>query len=298
MTSLDEYLKAHVPGSVSSLLSTIAMASVDIRRALPTSMGMTAGTNTSGERQAKVDVYANEKFATALIGTGKVAEVASEEMSDALLSDGTVHVAMDPLDGSSNISTNNPLGSIFGFYSSKLPCSGDRLVAAAYVTYGPMLTITFATDGPVHSFAAIDTGGMPVFMLLEDNIHIPAKPEVFGLGGQRKDWIEPVERFVKSLEDRGMKLRYGGTFVGDYNQILRYGGIFGYPALKAKPKGKLRILYEAAPMAYITKHAGGASSDGARDILSLKPTTLAEPTPLYLGSESLVKEVETSISGR
>lgn len=298
MTSLDEYLKAHVPGSVSSLLSTIAMASVDIRRALPTSMGMTAGTNTSGERQAKVDVYANEKFATALIGTGKVAEVASEEMSDALLSDGTVHVAMDPLDGSSNISTNNPLGSIFGFYSSKLPCSGDRLVAAAYVTYGPMLTITFATDGPVHSFAAIDTGGMPVFMLLEDNIHIPAKPEVFGLGGQRKDWIEPVERFVKSLEDRGMKLRYGGTFVGDYNQILRYGGIFGYPALKAKPKGKLRILYEAAPMAYITKHAGGASSDGTRDILSLKPTTLAEPTPLYLGSESLVKEVETSISGR
>lgn len=97
---------------------------------------------------------------------------------------------------------------------------------------------------------------------------------------------------------RGLKLRYGGTFVGDYNQVLRYGGIFGYPALKTKPKGKFRVLYEAAPMAYITNHAHGRASDGSRDILSITPSSLAEPTPLYLGSESLVREVESLIAGR
>lgn len=298
LASLDEHLRAHVPDNLSSLISTIAVASIDIRRTLPTSLGMTAGVNTSGEKQARADVYANEKFATSLIGTGKAAEVASEEMADALQGEGSIHVAMDPLDGSSNISTNNPLGSIFGFYSSKLPCSGEHLVGAAYVTYGPMLTLTFATDGPVQTFAAVEGAGAPVFTLLEDNIHIPLRPEVFGLGGQRKDWIEPVERFVETLEGRGMKLRYGGTFVGDYNQVLRYGGIFGYPALKSKPKGKLRILYEAAPMAYITAHADGASSDGTQDILTLRPSTLAQPTPLYLGSESLVREVEALIARR
>jgi fructose-1,6-bisphosphatase I len=297
LTTLADHLRANASEDLSSLISTIATVSVDIRRTLPTSIGMTRGVNPSGDQQAKVDVYANERFASSLILTGKAAEVASEEMADALPGEGRVHVAMDPLDGSSNISTNNPLGSIFGFYSSKLPCSGKYLLGAAYVTYGPMLTITFSTGGPVRTFVAVDGRGGPVFNLLEENIHIPSKPEVFGLGGQRKEWIEPVERFVRSLESRGMKLRYGGTFVGDYNQVLRYGGIFGYPALKDKPRGKLRVLYEAAPMAYITNKAHGKASDGTRDILTITPATLAEPTPLYLGTESLVTEVESLIAG-
>jgi fructose-1,6-bisphosphatase I len=280
------------------LVSTIAATSVRVRDALPMSTRMTRGINPSGEKQAEIDVYANDLFAASLISTGRVAEVASEEMAEAMVGGGSVHVAMDPLDGSSNISTNNPLGSIFGLYSSKLPCSGERMVGAAYVTYGPMLTLTYSAGGGAQTFVAVEREGRTQFTLLQSGLRIPKDPEVFGFGGQRMEWIEPVERFVASLEDRGMKLRYGGTFVGDYNQVIRYGGIFGYPALKKKPKGKLRVLYEAAPMAYITREAYGFASDGSRDILSLSPSSLAESTPVYMGTESLVRELESMIAGR
>jgi fructose-1,6-bisphosphatase I len=253
--------------------------------------------NPSGERQAEIDVYANELFASSLLATGLVSEVASEEMAEPRKGRGKVHVAMDPLDGSSNIATNNPLGSIFGFYSSALPCSGDNLVASAFVTYGPMLTLTFTTGEGVHTFVNVEGQEGNPFILMEESASIPEKAEVFGLGGDRRDWIEPVETFVASLEARGLKLRYGGTFVGDFNQVLRRGGIFGYPALKNKPRGKLRVLYEAAPMAFITKHAGGYASDGSRDVLSIVPSALAETAPLYLGTAGLVKEVESLIRG-
>ncbi|MDG6926730.1 MAG: fructose-1,6-bisphosphatase [Nitrososphaerota archaeon] len=298
MSILTDHLRAHAPGELSPIISAIATSSVMVRDALPTSRGMARGVNPSGERQAEADVYSNDVFCSSLLISGQVAEVASEEMNSAKQGNGSVHVAMDPLDGSSNISTNNPLGSIFGFYSAKLPCSGEYLIGAAYVTYGPMLTVTFSTGGAPQTFVCVNSKDSPEFHLLEADLQIPDKQEVFGLGGQRKEWIEPVERFVSSLEARGLKLRYGGTFVGDYNQVLHYGGIFGYPALKNKPKGKLRMLYEAAPMAYLTVRAKGRASDGSRDILSISPMSLAELTPLYLGTESLVKELEAMIAGR
>jgi fructose-1,6-bisphosphatase I len=298
LTNLDTFLNGGAPDELSRLLLSIASTSLQIRRALPFTQKLTKEVNPFGERQTEIDVYANEIFASSLLATGLVAEVASEEMAESRRGPGGFHVAMDPLDGSSNIATNNPLGSIFGFYSSKLPCSGEHLVGAAFVTYGPMLTLTYTTGAAVNTFVAVEgQEGGNQFILLEQDAKIPEKPEVFGLGGQRRDWIEPVERFVSSLEERGLKLRYGGTFVGDYNQVLRSGGVFGYPALKNKPRGKLRVLYEAAPMAFITKRAGGYASDGSRDILSLAPTALAETTPLYLGSPGLVREVESLIMG-
>ena len=251
--------------------------------------------NTFGERQTEIDVLANDEFSTSLLATGRAAEVASEEMADSMKGPGRVHVAMDPIDGSSNIETNNPLGSIFGFYSSALPCSGAHLMGAAYVTYGPLLTITLSAGGEVSRFAAIEGGEGPRFVLLEQGVKMPSNPDVFGFGGLRREWIPPVERFVSSLESRGMKLRYGGTFVGDYNQVLHHGGIFGYPALRSKPKGKLRVLYEAAPMAYITRQCGGYSSDGEGDVLLVEPRSLADTTPIYLGVASLVKELEEMI---
>jgi fructose-1,6-bisphosphatase I len=298
LTLLEEYLRANAPADLSVLISTIAGTSVSVRRALPFSTGMTRGVNPSGETQAEIDVYANELFASSLISTGRVAELASEEMADAKMGGGTIHVAMDPLDGSSNVSTNNPIGSIFGFYSSKLPCSGEHMIGAAYVTYGPLLTITLSTGQSAQTFVSVEREGRVEFTQLERDLRIPDKPEVFGFGGLRKDWIEPVESFVASLEARGMKLRYSGAFVGDYNQVMRYGGIFGYPALKSKPRGKLRVLYEAAPMAYITRQAHGRASDGSLDILSLVPSSLAETTPVYMGTESAVREAEAMISAQ
>ena len=171
------------------------------------------------------------------------------------------------------------------------------MVAAAYVTYGPMLTITLSTGGAVQTFVAVESGGAYSFEQLQADVRIPDKTEVFGFGGLRNEWTPPVERFVTSLEERGVKLRYGGTFVGDYNQIVRYGGIFGYPGLKNKPRGKLRVLYEAAPMAYITWRAHGKASDGSRDILAIEPMTLAETTPLYMGSTQTVTELERALGG-
>ena len=292
MSTLEGFLSAGTTRDLSAAILTVASASLKVRSRLPYSTGMTMGVNPSGERQAETDVFANDAFATALVSTGKVAEVASEEMAGVVRGPGQLHVAMDPLDGSSNISTNNPLGSIFGFYSAELPCSGQRMVAAAYVTYGPLLTITFSTGGEVCTFVAVEESGTTGFVHYESGIRIPEKPEVYGMGGLRKDWVEPVQKFVSSLEERGMKLRYGGTFVGDYNQVLRYGGIFGYPSLISKPKGKLRVLFEAAPMAYVTVRAGGAASDGAQELLLVAPSKLAETTPVYLGTKSLVRELD------
>jgi fructose-1,6-bisphosphatase I len=300
LTNLGRFLKERVPEDIARLLLNVASTSIQVRRSLPFTTRLTRGVNPSGERQTEIDVYANELFASSLLATGLVSEVASEEMAEPRKGRGELHVAMDPLDGSSNIATNNPLGSIFGFNSEALPCSGEHLRASAFVTYGPMLTLTFTTGTGVHTFVAVEgqQGEGNPFILMEENASIPEKPEVFGLGGQRKEWIEPVERFVSSLEERGLKLRYGGTFVGDFNQVLRWGGIFGYPALKNKPHGKLRILYEAAPMAFITKHAGGYASDGSRDVLSILPSELAGTTPLYLGSAGLVREVESLIGAK
>ncbi len=292
MKRLDDFLHETKDGDISKVIHAISAAAVPVWRQIPFSLGLEEGRNPSGDRQTKIDLFANQAFVSSLLKTGAVAEVASEELVDSVKSDGHLHIAMDPLDGSSNASTNSPLGSIFGVYESSLPCSGDSLVAAAFVTYGPMLTITFSLGEGVQRFVAIERASNWSFELLDRAISIPHNGKVFGLGGLRRKWIPPVEKFVASLERRGMKLRYGGTFVGDYNQILRYGGIFGYPALRDKPKGKLRILYETAPMAFITDEAGGVASDGINPILSITPKELAETSPAYLGSGSLVRELE------
>ena len=205
-------------------------------------------------------------------------------------------MAMDPLDGSSNVATNNPVGSIFGFYSERLPCSGRHLVGAAYVTYGGMLTVTLSFGKGVHRFVAVRRGNSFDFELLDSDLKIPGKPGVYGIGGNRAEWIPDVLKFVQSLEERGLRLRYCGTFVGDYNQVLARGGIFSYPALVKSPKGKLRVLYESAPMAFINEQAGGYASDGAGNILDIEPAGLADTSPLYIGTSSLVRELEKRVT--
>jgi fructose-1,6-bisphosphatase I len=289
--SLDKFLHGQPNTELSAIISAIASTSLSVWRQIPLSTAYLEGRNPSGDRQTKIDLFANDAFVSSLLGTGAVAEVASEELERPVAGTGHLHVAMDPLDGSSNVATNNPLGSIFGVYSSGLPCSGRKIVASVFVTYGPMLTLTLSLGDGVQRFTFLERNGKRTFELLEARIALPDRGEVFGLGGLRRDWIEPVEEFVSMLEQRGLKLRYGGTFVGDYNQILRYGGIFGYPALRTKPRGKLRILYELAPMAFITEKAGGSASDGGAPLLSIEPSELAETSPGYLGNTSLVEEL-------
>ncbi len=196
---------------------------------------MTKGLNLFGERQAKLDVFSNEAFSKALLDTGSVRWVASEELVTPLegvsQKGDSLSVAMDPLDGSSNITTNNPLGSIFGIWSGKLPQRGRETRGCRLCNLtGPTLTLTLSTSGRVDQYVELRDGeNSGKFALAYRAMKLPPKPEVYGVGGTRAEWIPAVERFVRGLEVRGLRLRYGGTFIGDYNQILQRGGIFSYP---------------------------------------------------------------------
>jgi fructose-1,6-bisphosphatase I len=293
---LEEFLRLNAPEELAAATAAIAGACVTVWENIPFKSGLLADLNPSGERQKAIDVFSNEVFAEALTETGVVAEVASEEMEEPAEGKGKLSVAMDPLDGSSNVETNNPLGSIFGFYSSRLPCSGRNLAGALYVTYGNTVTITLSFGKGVHRFAAVREGASTSFELLGLDLKIPEKPEVYGVGGARKDWIPAVRDFVDTFEGRGMRIRYCGTFVGDYNQVLSRGGMFAYPALAGKPQGKLRVLYETAPVGYINEQAGGYGTDGRRNILDVEPKSLAETSPAYIGSAPLLRELERLVS--
>ncbi len=293
---LDEFLRLNVPEEIAQLTSAIASTSIEVWESIPFKSGVLTAVNPSGETQKAIDAFSNEVFSEALLSTGVASEVASEEMEGTISGKGKISVAMDPLDGSSNVATNNPLGSIFGFYSKPLPCSGRNLVGGLYVTYGSMITLTLSVGKGVHRFVAVRDGPGLTFELMGIDLKIPEKTEVYGFGGPRSEWIPPVRDFVDSLEGRGMRIRYCGTFVGDYNQVIARGGIFSYPQLVSKPRGKLRVLYETAPMAYINEQAGGYASDGIQNILDITPKVLPETSPAYIGSAGLVRELEALLS--
>ena len=292
---------AKLESDLERVYRAIAKTCQIVCRQLPFRVGMTGRLNPFGERQAELDVFANDIFAKAFLDTGAVGWVASEELEQPLegfkQTKDALSIAMDPLDGSSNITTNNPLGSIFGIWRGKLPQRGRNLVGAAFVTYGPTLAVTMAVDGKVDQYIEIRDGeSAGRFVLAYGDMKLPKKGEVYGFGGNRPDWIPQVERFVSSLEARGMRLRYGGTFIGDYNQILQRGGIFSYPAHKSKPDGKLRLSYETAPVSFITELAGGSSSNGRQSILDIESNSLTQTSAFYVGNKDLVRELEAEIA--
>ena len=170
---LDEFLRLNAPDDLATMTTAIAGACLTVWDNIPAKSGLLSSTNPSGETQKAIDVFANDLFAETLIATGVAAEVASEEMSDPAEGKGEISVAMDPLDGSSNVETNNPLGSIFGFYSKSLPTSGRNLLGALYVTYGNVITLTFTFGKGVHRFVAVREGQRMSFELLGVNLKLP-----------------------------------------------------------------------------------------------------------------------------
>ena len=298
--SLTEGL-TEMESDLSKVYAAIAKGAMRIARELPFRVGMTSSVNPSGETQAELDVFANDLFAHALIDTGVVSEVASEEMETPMTakspSPRMLSVAMDPLDGSSNITTNNPLGSIFGIWRGKLPQPGRAQVAAAFVTYGPTLSLTLTRGKEVDQYIEVREGAhKDQFVRAHRAMRLPEKAEVYGIGGDRAAWTPEVKKFVEKLEARKMRLRYGGTFIGDFNQVLKRGGVFAYPMLQNKPDGKLRILYETAPISLITEYAGGTATDGRGPLLDLKPTKLAQTSPFFVGNRSLLDELRRDLS--
>lgn len=197
-------------------------------------------------------------------------------------------VVIDPLDGSSLIDVNLAVGTIIGIYPGKVLEPGRTMIAAMYILYGPLTTLTFTAGDGVHDFVMDEKG---VFNLMEENVRI-REGKIYAPGALRKDYIPQHARFIDALEKDGYKLRFSGSFVADMHQILHKGGLFTYPAFKGKEKGKLRLLFEANPIGKIISEAGGAISNGKEDILSVKPGSIDERTPIYAGGKKEIELIE------
>ena len=271
---------------------TLAGAAGEIRRELGTRRSYQDGENPSGERQLAADVYADELLADRLLALEEIAAYASEEREGIEHADsGRYHVSADPLDGSSNLTSNNTMGTILGVYDESLPASADALVAAAYVLYGPVTTMLTLREGQVREYLVRDGDAE----LLESDVSIDQEPLIYGFGGRAPDWLPAFASYVEALEDDRLKLRYAGAMVADVNQVLTYGGIFGYPMLEDRPEGKLRLQFEGVPMAAIVAAAGGASTDGDRSILEKPVEQLHQRSPVFVGNESLIDRLETAL---
>ena len=276
--------------AVDEIFETVAATSVDIRASLPGRRVATDGENVSGDVQLAADVHADDLLRDALGGLDDVGTYASEERETAADVGSGLSVTVDPLDGSSNLKSNNSMGTIVGVYDAPLPAAGGDLLAAGYVLYGPITTMVLAREGRVTEYV-VDDGERTVDTA---DLTLPDDPTVYGFGGRVPDWPDDFAAYVDDVEDE-LKLRYGGAMVGDVNQVVTYGGIFGYPALTSAPNGKLRHQFEGIPMAYVVESAGGASTDGERSLLDREPTELHGRTPVHVGTRALVERLEAAL---
>ena len=282
--------------SLYKLISLIANLSILVRDMIPRELGFAGGTNPYGEKQLKIDVWSNDLFTKKLLKSGLVKRLASEEMEEvAEAKSGEFSIVLDPLDGSSNLKSNNLLGTIVGVYREKpLPARGRDLQAAMYFLYGPYHQLVLALHDGVRSFAALGKGSQGTRFVSDGLIRqLPKPPTVYGIGGLREKWTPRVREFVESLEKRKFSLRYGGSFVGDYNQVLTKGGFFAYPELTDAPQGKYRLQFESNPVGFITEKAGGRASTGTGNILDVEPISITQRIPTYLGDQDLVREFES-----
>jgi len=250
--------------------------------------------NIYDEEQLTLDRSADEILKNQLEYSGFVREYASEERDSVIQigkGDEKYFITADPLDGSSLVDTNLAIGTIIGIHKESMLAEGKRtLVAAVYITYGPLITMVYSAGKGTHEFVLNREGE---YVLSEENIKLKERGEIYSLGGLRKDWTPPHLKYVEFLEKEGYKLRYSGGFVPDINQVLiKRGGIFTYPALKKSPNGKLRLLFELQPMAFIIEQAGGMATDGKRDILSITVEELNQRRPIYIGSRFEVEKAK------
>ena len=287
-------LETHLAGQdedVKRVILRISEVAKTIRRGFATRQGASGSSNVYGEQQVAMDVWADELLISELRDSRLVRYVASEEQPDMLTfpdSASDLGIAIDPLDGSSLIGVNLTVGTIVGIYRGSPLSPGNGMLGAMYVLYGPLTTLTYTLREGVHEFALDDRG---VFVLQEEGVIIP-EGKIYAPGALRRDYV-PVHRgFIEALEGDGYKLRYSGSFVADVHQILHKGGVFTYPPFAGNEKGKLRLLFEAIPMGFIVSRAGGAASDGRRDLLSIEPEVVSQRVPVYIGGKREIELIE------
>ena len=307
----------HATGELTALISAIKLGAKIIHRDINKAglidiLGASGAENVQGEQQMKLDLYANEKLKAALKARGIVAGIASEEEDEIVMFEGVENgkyvVLMDPLDGSSNIDVNVSVGTIFSIYRRITPVGtpvteadflqpGSQQVAAGYVVYGSSTMLVYTTGKGVHAFTYDPSLG--VFCLSAEKMTFPEKGYTYSINeGNYIRFPQGVKKYLKycQAEDdathRPYTTRYIGSLVADFHRNLLKGGIYLYPSTASHPKGKLRLLYECNPMAFLAEQAGGKATDGKNRILDLQPSALHERCPFFTGNEDMVNDLE------
>ncbi len=302
---------------LSAIMNRIALAGKLIARRLSRAglmvdvLGFTGETNVQGEAVKKMDIFANEVFIAVFKQSGLVCRLASEEMEKPYYIPencpiGRYTLLYDPIDGSSNVDININVGSIFSIRqgigedlngeANDLLQNGHQQLAAGYILYGPSTMLVYSIGHGVHSFILDPSLGE--FILAQENITIPVHGPIYSTNeGNFWQWDEAIRDYTRYVHrHEGYTARYSGAMVGDMHRIISQGGVFLYPGTVKKPEGKLRLLYETAPLAFLVEQAGGKASDGVQRLLDIVPSHLHMRTPLIIGSKEDVELVESFIS--
>ncbi|MBM3974286.1 MAG: class 1 fructose-bisphosphatase [Planctomycetes bacterium] len=317
LTLSEQFFRDQASAAASGGLSTVLnrfsllarmLASEIMRAGFVGKLGYTGTTNVQDENVRALDVISNDTLLQVFENMPMVCGVASEEMEEVHIlpggESGKYIVSVDPLDGSGNVDVAGQMGTIFGIYRrrtmSGVPTLADflqpgrDLVAAGYVLYGPCTMLIYSAGGPVNGFTLDRSIG--TFFLTHPNIQIPEGEGSYSVNeANESKWDDKTKAVVRAFRTQQTKCgkraaRYAGALVGDFHRTLLKGGIYMYPGEVKKPEGKLRLLYENAPLAFLCEKAGGAATDGRQRILDIVPTKLHERTPLYLGSKGDVRE--------
>lgn len=327
MTTLGEFIVQrqqsfpHATGELTSLISAIRLAAKIVNREInraglsPDIIGAVGVENVQGEAQQKLDVFANERFKEALQARGQVCGIASEEEEGYVLFEGErgknarYVVLIDPLDGSSNIDVNVSVGTIFSIYRRVTPVGespteadflqpGRDQVAAGYVVYGSSTMLVYTTGDGVNGFTYDPSIG--VFALSHENMQLPEDGNIYSINeGNYIKFPDGVKQYIKYCQERDEATnrpytsRYMGSLVSDFHRNLLMGGIYIYPTTESAPKGKLRLLYECNPIAFLAEQAGGVASDGQGRIMDIQPTELHQRVPYFVGSKNMVAKAES-----
>jgi fructose-1,6-bisphosphatase I len=314
-----EQARVGASGELSTILNRISLAGRMIANAvmkagLHGNLGYTGGENVQGEAVRTLDVIANDIFLEVFENVGSVGAMASEEMDDVhrypAHRGGKYFLLYDPLDGSGNVDVNGAMGTIFSIHRRRgtgdvgleeVLQKGVDQVAAGYVLYGPATVFVYTAGGPVHGFTLDRSIG--TFFLTHPELKIPEGQGSYAINeANEAKWSPATQEMVRAFRSGETQCgrrsaRYVGALVADFHRTLVQGGIYMYPGEVKRPQGKLRLLYEASPLAFVAQQAGGRGSDGTRDILSIEPRELHQRTPLFIGAHADVAEAERLLGG-